>query len=107
MKQKLKLLGITLGILVSLFALQMIVGQTKVEAAGYETKMNLEEPVSGKRSAKQLHIKGWVMTNAPKYAIKVYLNDKEVATITKRVTRTDVLAGVSGCGGSKSTPKPG
>ncbi len=107
MKQKLKLLGITLGILVSLFALQMLVGQNKVEAASYETKMNLEEPVSGKRSAKQLHIKGWVMTNAPQYAIKVYLNDKEVATITKRVTRTDVLAGVSGCGGSKSNPKPG
>ena len=107
MRQKLKLLGITLGILVSLFALQMLVGQTKVEAASYETKMNLEEPVSGKRSAKQLHMKGWVMTNAPQYAIKVYLNDKEVATITKRVTRTDVLAGVSGCGGSKSNPKPG
>ncbi len=107
MKQKLKLLGITLGILVSLFALQMLVGQTKVEAASYETKMNLEEPVSEKRSTKQLHVKGWVMTTAPQYAIKVYLNDKEVKTITKRVARTDVLVGVSGCGGSKSNPKPG
>ena len=91
----------------SLFALQMLVGQTKVEAASYETKMNLEEPINNVRSSKKLHMKGWVMTNVPQYAIKVYLNDTEVATITKRVSRTDVLAAISGCGGSKSNPKPG
>ena len=107
MKQKLKLLGVILGILVSFFTLQILLGQTKVEATSYETKMNLEEPTNGVRSSKQLHIKGWVMTNAPQYAIKVYLNDKEVATITKRVKRVDVLAGVSGCGGSKVNPTPG
>ena len=71
MRKKLKLLGITLGILVSLFALQMLVGQTKVEAASYEKKMNLEEPINNVRSSKKLHMKGWVMTNVPQYAIKV------------------------------------
>ena len=105
MKKTIRYFGIIFLVVLSIFVMDLI--NSEVNASTYQTRMNLEEPQNGIKSSKELHLKGWVMSNSPSYSIKVYLDGKQVSTITNRVTRNDVLNAIKDSGGSKYNSKPG
>ena len=105
MKRLIRYLGIIFLVVLSIFVINAIT--LDVNASTYQTRMNLEEPQNDIKSSKKLQLKGWVMSSSPSYSIKVYINDKEVSTITNRVVRNDVLNAIKDSGGSKYNPKPG
>lgn len=105
MKKTIRYFGIIFLVVLSIFVMDLI--NSEVNASTYQTRMNLEEPQDGTKTSKGLQLKGWVMSNSPSYSIKVYLDGRQISTITNRVTRNDVLNAISDCGGSKYNPKPG
>ena len=105
MKKTIRYLGIIFLVVLSILVINTVT--SKVNANTYQTRMNLEEPQNNIKSSKKVQLKGWVMSSSPSYSIKVYLNDKEVSTITNRVVRNDVLNAIKDSGGSKYNPKPG
>lgn len=105
MKRLIHYFGFVFLLVLSIFVINAIT--LNVNANTYQTRMNLEEPQNDIKSSKKVQLKGWVMSNSPSYSIKAYLNEKEVATITNRVVRNDVLNAIKDSGGSKYNPKPG
>jgi len=73
----------------------------------YPTTMYIDDQTGYDALSKQFRIRGWVMSTTSDITIKVYIDDKEITTITRNEERKDVLNLIKGYGTGVQNPKPG
>lgn len=86
--------------------------QLKIETTKYNGKMYIETPTNYQTftlpNSNNLTVKGWAVAGDKNAILKVYIDNKYVKNIEKRVTRGDVNTSVSPeFGGTTNTPKAG
>ncbi len=85
-----------------------ILGTKKAKINLQKAEFYIEKPTANLWEVSKIKLQGWMMSFDPKATIKVFINEQEVTIENrKRTKRPDVIAAISGYGGTTNNPTPG